>query len=160
MTQPPYGETPSGWHPPYPQQQLLPQEVKPGRSRLPMVVAAAATALLLVGGLLAWWLLRDDGEQNRAAYCAALRTATHGGELPSELQGSLQEAATTLGRVRDLAPAAVRSQWEDLLAIVAHPPSGRVDIATGLRVVNDLRVIVADANGKCGLDIQTPIGLN
>ena len=161
MTQPPYGETPPerwepGWQPtPYPQQELLPQEIKPGRSRLPLLIGAAAVAVILVGALVAWWLLRDDGEQNRAAYCDAVRTLAPGGNLLGSTSGGTPTPAA-LSRARDLAPSAVKSEWDDLFALLQGPSAAQIDVLTGVRVLSDLRVIVGDANTKCGMNVQLP----
>lgn len=166
MTEPPYGDAipPEGSVAPpsdgpqasYPRQQLLPQVVRPGRSRVPLLVGATALALVLVGGLLAWWLLRDNGEENRAAYCAAVRTLTHNGDLASAASGAVQNGPAALVKVRDLAPSTVKTQWNDVVSIVSHPSASAIDVATGLRLVSDLQVIAQDANAKCGLDITLP----
>ncbi len=158
MSQPPYGDAqpPDPESTPYPQQELLPQQVKPGRSRLPLLIGALALAVVVVGGLVAWWLLRDDGEQNRAAYCDAVRKLTSNGDLGAAASGDLSNAPAALSHARDLAPSAVRTQWDDIVALVPRLSTGQVDVATGLRVVSDLRVIVDDANAKCGMDIQAP----
>ncbi len=158
MTQPPYGDMqpPPGEPTPYPRQELLPQRVAPGRSRLPLAIGAVAIVLALVGGLLAWWLLRDDGEQNRAAYCDAVATITHGGNLQAAASGGPAANRAALARARDLAPSAVRSQWDDLVAIIQGPSNGQLGVATGLRLISDVRSIVADANANCGMHITLP----
>lgn len=130
--------------------------MKPGRSRLPLVIGALALTLVVVGGLLAWWLLRDDGEQNRAAYCAAVEKLTSNGDLIGGSSDGLANAPAAISHLRDLAPTAVRSEWDDLVALVPRLTAGNFDAVTGLRVVTDLRAIVADANAKCGMDIQAP----
>lgn len=156
MTQPPYDDDGSGARPDpsYPRQELLPQEVQPGRSRLPLIIGAGVLAFLIIGGLLTWWALRDDGEGNRAAYCDAVRTLTHNGDLQGALSGGVADAPAAVAKVRDLAPSTVRSQWDDLYSLVQNPPTSGADIGTGLRVVSDLRVIVDDANDKCDMNID------
>lgn len=155
MSQPPYDDaSEAGAAPSYPRQDLLPQQVMPGRSRLPLVVGAVVVALVVVGGLLAWFLLRDDGEDTRAAYCDAVRELTNDGDLAGAVSGGLAAAPAAVKKVRDLAPSAVHGEWDDLYSLVLDPPTSGPDITTGLRVVSDLRVIVADANDKCGMNID------
>lgn len=165
MTHPPYDGQPApdpgtgGWQqqPSYPRQDLTPQHVQPGRSRLPLVIAAIAVLVAVVGGLGLWWILHDDGEQNRAAYCASLRTLTHDGDLSAiTLNASGGSATALLSEVQRLAPAAVVSEWDDLVSLLVHPPTGQPDIALGARLVTDLQAIVSDARDKCALTIEFP----
>ena len=151
------GLQPGAPEPAYPRQVLLPQEVRPSRSRLPLLLGAVAVAVLLIGGLLTWLLLRDDGESSRAAYCRAMRELTNEGDLPGAVSGGLADAPAAIAKVRDLAPDAVRGEWDDLYSLVQNPPSGDVDIATGLRFVSDLRTIVNDARTGCDLQIDLPL---
>lgn len=156
MSQPPYDDhaAAAGDGSSYPRQELLPQQVAPSRSRLPLVIGAVVVVLVVVAGLLAWFLLRDDGEDTRAAYCDAVRELTNDGDLQGALSGGLTDAPAAVAKVRDLAPTAVRSEWDDLYDLVQNPPTGGPDITTGLRLVSDLRVIVKDANDKCGTNIN------
>jgi hypothetical protein len=153
MTLPPHSDQPQ-----YPRQDLLPQQVQPGRSRLPLVIAAAALVVALVGALVVWWVVHDDGEQNRAAYCSALRDLTRNGN------GSLLQTAgsagagvpAALGRLRDLAPSAVENQWDDLVSVVQSMPDGQPDVGQIARALTDLQAIIADADSGCGLKLQFP----
>ena len=76
------GQTPP---PQYPRQNLLPQEVKPGRNRKPLFIAIAVVIALVIAGGIAFLVLRDDGEDTREAYCAALRDLTGDGDVMSAL---------------------------------------------------------------------------
>lgn len=131
--------------------------MQPGRSRLPLVIAAVALVVALVGGLGLWWILHDDGEQNRAAYCASLRTLTHDGDLSAVIQNASGGGVTPLlSKVQRLAPGAVGSEWDDLVSLLVHPPTGQPDLALGARLVTDLQTIVNDARDNCGLTIDFP----
>jgi hypothetical protein len=153
---PPYGEAPRPA--PYPRQELLPQQVHPGRSRLPLLIAAIAVVAALVLALVGWRVFHGDGEDTRAAYCAALRKATGAGGL-----GGLASTATT-GRVvpkaitdlADLAPQSVRNQWDDLIQLVRSLPGGSPDVGQAARAFTDVQAIIADAKSACGLDLQIP----
>jgi hypothetical protein len=154
--QPPYGEPPRPA--PYPRQQLLPQQVQPGRSRLPLLIAAITVVAALVLALVGWRVIHGGGEDTRAAYCAALRRVTGAGGL-----GGLASTATS-GRVvpkaitelADLAPQSVRAQWDDLIQLVRSLPGGSPDVGEAARAFTDVQAIIADAKSGCGLDLQIP----
>jgi hypothetical protein len=152
MSEPP---DPGQRQPSYPRQDLLPQQVQPGRSRVPLVVAAVAGVVLVAGVLVALRLAHDSGEHSRAAYCAALRSVTHDGDLSQAFAAASGGTPAELDRVRDLAPSAVRRQWDHLLAAVQQ---GRSEPSIGdlAALFVDVRVIVDDAQSQCGLKIQIP----
>jgi hypothetical protein len=145
--------------PPYPRQELLPQQVQPSRSRLPLLLVAAAVVVALVAGLIAWWALKDDGEQNRAAYCSALRSLMAGQGLDvlgQAAQGGGTAVPQVIDHIRDLAPGSVRSQWDDLIGVLQSVQTSQPGVAEGLRAFGDIQAITADANSGCGLHIQIP----
>jgi hypothetical protein len=162
MTQPPYGEPqqpPYGEPPHYPQQELLPQQVLPGRNRLPLVIGAVAVVLALVAGLVAWRLVHDNGEDNRAAYCNALKRLTSADGL-SGLTQDVGDGGTGVPKaitdLVDLAPGSVSDQWHDLLQLVQSASGGQPDVGQIAQAFTDLQAIIADANSACGLDLQFP----
>lgn len=145
---------PPGPGSPYPHQHLLPQEVQRGVNRRPLyLVIAAVLALVLVGGVL-FVVLRNDGEDNRAQYCAELRDLTNNGDLGSALSGA---DASTLDRVRklqDTAPTVVADDWKTIVdtmdtTIKSQSPNPS-ELLTALGA---LRAIASDAKQNCGLDI-------
>jgi hypothetical protein len=152
MSEPP---DPGQRQPSYPRQDLLPQQVQPGRSRVPLVVGAVAVVVLVAGVLVALRLAHHSGEQSRAAYCAALRSATHDGDLSQALGAAFSGTLGDLGRVRDLAPSAVRRPWDELLAAVQQG-SSKPSLGEVAQLFIDVRTIAADAESNCGLTIQIP----
>jgi hypothetical protein len=141
----------------YPQQDLLPQEVQPGRSRKPLVLALIVVLVLIGGGVGAWLLLRDNGESNRAQYCAALKKL-----IPdNDLIGAVTSAdASTLDEVKqlsDLAPRAVSKDWTTLnQAMASFQGSSSPDPTLLLPAIGAIQDIVRDANDQCGMDVQLP----
>lgn len=158
MTLPPYDDRPqpAGQPSPYPQQPLLPQQVRPGRSRLPRLFVAAAVVAALVAGLVIWRVVHDHDERNRDAYCATLRQLTGGGNLAAAAQRLGSGAPAALQRLRTLAPDSVRGEWDDLAALVQSAPTSELDLGSAARAFTDVRAIVSDANAGCGMDIQIP----
>lgn len=159
MSQPPYGTPPYGSDPPggsptgYPQQQLLPQQVAAGRSRRPLVIAALAVVVVLAGVLLTLRVVHDNGERNRAAYCTALRTVTHGGDLAEAFSGFTGGSTAQIDHLRDLAPSSVKSQWDDVVDLLGQSAMSRPDMTLAARLVTDLTAIINDADSSCGLKI-------
>ncbi len=156
MTQPPNGDDPQ---PQYPRQELLPQEVKRGRRHLPLIIATGALVVLVVLVVSALVMVRavhDDGAQNRADYCAALRTLTYNGNLAQAAQNAAQHTPDELTRVRDLAPSSVRGSWDDLVSLVADLSDGQPNVGQAASALSDLKAIVDDANNNCGMKIQVP----
>jgi hypothetical protein len=141
--------------PVYPRQELLPQQVKPGRSRAPFVVGLAAVLALAVGGVVVWLVLRDDGEETRAAYCQELRDLTNDGELLSNDGPDLDALSDRLERLHEVAPSAVSDDWETLRDAVESAGS-TADLDALLQAVDALRVIADDAEDNCDLQVNVP----
>ncbi len=146
--------------PHYPQQELLPQEVKPGRSRLPLVIGLAVVLTLIAGAVVAWLLLRDDGEGTRAQYCDALEQLAPDDDLAAAV---VSADASTLDQARnlaDLAPGAVADDWKTLDDAVAsmQSSSANVNPATLLTAYGALKNIVSDSNDHCGTAYRLPLG--
>ncbi len=154
-------ENPRPWEqepePSYPRQQLLPQEVKPGRSRRPLAIGLAVALVLVAGGGIAYYLMRDDGEDTRPAYCSALRDLTHGGDLMAAVEGADSKTLTQLDTVERLAPGAVSGDWSTLMSIARDAQGGSPDMAQALTAFNALKVIATDAKQNCELDLGLPL---
>ncbi len=152
-----YGQFPQ---PPqaYPQQELLPQERKPRRSRLPLYIALGVALAIIVGGVAVWLLLRDNGESTRAQYCAAIKEVAPRNDLLSAVVGA---DATTLGKaqtVADLAPSAVKKDWKTLTDVVrSAQTSSSLDPTTALTALGALKSIVSDSNANCGTAYTLPL---
>lgn len=140
-----------------PRQELTTQEVKPGRNRLPLLIGLVVALVLVVGAATAWYLLRDDGESQRADYCAALKTLTKNGNLDEALASADATTADRLGEVADLAPSTVAGNWSTLMKLVDQGAQTQPDMATALAALGAVRSIVDDANAKCGMSLQLPI---
>ncbi len=160
-SQPPYGQptrNPStygqGAQPEYPQQQLLPQEVQPGRSRKPLVLVVAVVLTLVVVGAVAWLVLRDDGEQTRAEYCNTLRQLTNDGNLMSAIAAPSADSLSNLNKVIDLAPDAVADDWKRLQDFQSSATSGDLDMSSAVQLLSTFQAIVNDAEDGCGLTID------
>lgn len=161
--QPPgYGQPPAygqGYgqpgQPAYPQAHLLPQEVHPGKNRRPLVIGLVVAMVLVAGGIGGWLVLRDHGEGTRAEYCAALKTLTNDGDLGSAITGlDSSDARARLDRVRELAPRAVRTDWDTVYDGVDSTQSGEIDVTKVLEAVGALQNIASDADKKCDLQIN------
>jgi hypothetical protein len=146
--------------PTYPRQELLPQEVQPSRSRLPLVLVGTAVVIALVGGLIAWWALRDDGEDHRAAYCHSLRSLMAGEGLDALAEGVDSgpggDVPQVIRHLVDVAPSSVRGQWDDLVDLVQSIRTDQPDVGQALRALGDLRAIADDAKSGCGITLQIP----
>lgn len=149
MTQPPYGSGPD-----YPKQQLSPQQVAPRRPRWPLIVGAVAVVVVLAGVLITLRVVHDNGERSRAAYCTALRTLTHNGHIVEAFSGLSEGSTAQIDHLRDIAPSAVKGQWDDVVPLLSRAPTSMPDMALAARVVTDLTAIVNDAKSSCGLSLQ------
>ncbi|MGH3446883.1 MAG: hypothetical protein ACRDQA_30620 [Nocardioidaceae bacterium] len=157
MTQPPEGEA-GGGQSPYPQQHLLPQQVKPGRSRKPLVIGAVVVVLLIIGGLVTWRLVGGDGEGTRAEYCSVLKDVTHNGDLMGAVEHSDKDMLKQITRLRDLAPGAVSKQWDDIFSVIeSSARDNSPSPADAFKIYSDVKSIAADAKDKCGLDLDLPL---
>lgn len=157
MTQPPYGQQPGSTR--YSQQQLLPQQVRPGRSRKPLVIGLVVVLALIIGAVVAWAVLRNNGDTNRAAYCSQLKQVTNNGDLLGAASSGTTPTLDQFNKLRQLAPSAVKSQWDDLFAVVRQGPTVAPNPGMALRLLNDFQVISNDANANCGIKITVPGGL-
>lgn len=141
--------------PAYPQAHLLPQEVHAGKNRKPLVIGLVVAMVLVAGGIGGWLLTRDDGEGTRAEYCAALKTLTNDGDLASAITGlDSSDTSARLDRVRELAPRAVRTDWDTVYDGLGSTQSGQIDVTRVLEAVGALQKIAADADKKCDLKIS------
>ncbi len=158
--QPPYSQGPDApqGRPVYPQQELLPQEVKPGRSRLPLVIGLVVVFALIAGGVVTWLLLRNTGEDTRAQYCSALRTLTNNGDVTSAIGSADASTAEVLQQVLDTAPTAVKPDWQTLrdLGNTASTSPDNVDISSALKAYSAYQSIARDARDNCNLTINLP----
>ncbi len=163
--QPPHGWRPSqpqqpgsGWQPVYPQQTLSQQEVKPGRNRKPVYIGLLVAAVLIIGGVVAWQLLKDDGEDTRAAYCSALRDLTNDGDLMSAISTADASSLSQIESVHQLAPNAVRDDWDTLQTLVssAQNEPDNIDVSAALKALTALRAISSDAESECGITMDVP----
>ena len=145
-------------HPQYPRQNLLPQEVKPGRNRKPLFITIAVVIALVIAGGIAFLVLRDDGEDTREAYCAALRDLTGDGDLMGGLSGADAATADKLKTAMDLAPERRRRRLEEARRrdLVRRSPA-RPDMSEALSLFSSLRAIADDAQSKCDLDLGIPM---
>ena len=142
--------------PEYPRQELLPQQVKTRRSRLPLLAGAVAVVLLVVGGLVAWRLLAAGPD---AQYCTALRKLTHNGDLTGAFSGPGRSVRAQLQHVVHVAPSAVAPSWHTLQQLASHPGRGKLDPGKALQALGAVKTIANDARSNCGLNLQLPGGL-
>jgi hypothetical protein len=151
----PYGQPPARS---YPQQELLPQEVRPGRSRLPLLIGLVAVLALIGGGVAAWLLLRDDGESTRASYCAAIKKAAPGGDITSALEDGPEAATASFRTIADLAPDSVADDWKTLTDLLASAQKSQsnVNLSDAISAFSALKSIVADSNDHCGTSFKVP----
>jgi hypothetical protein len=150
-----FGQTPQSA---YPQQELLPHDVKPSRSRVPLVIGLVVALALVGGGIAAWLLLRDNGESTRAQYCTTIKNATHGGDISTILQGGPQEAMAELHKLVTLAPDVVADDWKTLTNLLesAQRSQSRPSITDYISGLGALRSIATDSNAHCGTTIPVP----
>jgi len=147
-----------GWQPVYPQQTLSQQEVKPGRNRKPVYIGVLVAAVLIIGGVVAWQLLKDDGEDTRAAYCSALRDLTNDGDVMSAISTADASSLSQIESVHQLAPNAVRDDWDTLQTLVssAQNEPDNIDVSAALKALTALRAISSDAESECGITMDVP----
>jgi hypothetical protein len=144
--------------PQYPRQNLLPQEIKPGRNRKPLYIAIAVVIALVIAGGAAYLVLRDDGEGTREAYCAALRDLSDNGDLMSAVEGADARTADKLKAAIDLAPDVVADDWKKLESAVGDAQSGSSpDMSQALTLFASLRAIAQDAKDNCDLELGIPM---
>jgi hypothetical protein len=150
-----FGQTPQSA---YPQQELLPHDVKPSRSRVPLVIGLVVALALVGGGIAAWLLLRDNGESTRAQYCTTIKNATQGGDLTTALGGSPQAAMAELHKLVALAPDAVAGDWKTLTTLVesAQKSQSSPSITDALSAFGALKSIITDSNAHCGTTFKVP----
>jgi hypothetical protein len=143
----------------YPQQELLPQDVQPGRSRTPLVVALIVVLALVGGGIAAWLLLRDNGESTRAEYCAAIKKVAPTGDLTSAVAGDQNSISDQAKHLADLAPSSVSGDWKTLEDFVASVEKSRdnLDVTSALSALGALKHIVQDSNDNCGTTFTSPL---
>ncbi len=149
--------SPLGSGPQYPRQNLLPQEVKPGRNRAPIFIGIGVVLALVVAGAIAYLVLRDDGEGTRAAYCSALRELTNNGDVISAVEGADPRSVDDFKAVVDLAPNAVADDWAKIDKGIRDAQSGSPDMSQALAIFGALRVIAKDAKDNCDLDLGIPM---
>jgi hypothetical protein len=142
----------------YPQQELLPHDVKPSRSRVPLVIGLIVALALVGGGIAAWLLLRDNGESSRAEYCTTIKNETQGGDITTTLQGGPQAAMAELHKLSSLAPDAVAGDWKTLTKVVesAQKSQSTPSITDALSAFGALKSIVSDSNAHCGTTFKVP----
>ena len=159
--QPPQSGGQYGQPPPtaYPQQELLPQDVQPGRSRTSLIVGLIVVLALVGGGIAAWLLLRDNGESTRAAYCAAIKKAAPSGDLTSAVTGSQSSLSDQAKQLADLAPGAVSGDWKTLESFVAsvEKSQNNLDVTSALSALGALKHIIQDSNDNCGTTFKSPL---
>ena len=141
----------------YPRQELTEQHVEPGRSHLRAYLVLAVVLVLIVAAVGSWLLLRDDGEDQRAEYCAALRELTAGGDLTSALGDADASTLDQFEAVARLAPASVEAEWVTLSDVLdSAMTSQSADPASLLKAYGAFTAIARDASDKCGLTIDVP----
>jgi hypothetical protein len=150
-----FGQTP---HSAYPQQELLPHDVRPRRSRVPLVIGLVVALALVGGGVAAWLLLRDNGEGSRAQYCTEIKTATSGGDITTALGSGPQAATAELHKLAALAPDAVAGDWKTLTNLLesAQKSQSSPSITEALSAFGALKSIVTDSNAHCGTTFKVP----
>ena len=112
----------------------------------------------MVAGGAAYLVLRDDGEDTREAYCAALRDLSNNGDLMSAVDGADAGTADKLKAAIDLAPDAVADDWKKLEKAVEDSQSGSSpDMSQALSLFASLRAIAQDSKDNCDLDLGIPM---
>jgi hypothetical protein len=160
----PYGSPPYGGsfgqapRSAYPQQELLPHDVKASRSRAPLVIGLVVALALVGGGIAAWLLLRDNGEGTRAQYCTEIKTVTQGGDITTALGNSPQAAMAELHKLVALAPGAVAGDYKTLTNLLesAQKSQSSPSITDALSALGALKSIVTDSNAHCGTTFKAP----
>jgi hypothetical protein len=145
-------------HPAYPQQDLLPQQVQPGRSRRPLVIVLVVALLVAGGGVGAWLLLRDNGESGRAAYCAQFKKLVPDNDLVSAVTSADASTAANLKKLADQAPATVHKDWQTLTALIdqLQNSASQPNLAQLATAFGALKQVIRDANDHCGMSMQVP----
>lgn len=124
-------------------------EAESRRHRILWMGAAAVLVLVII----AYFVLRDDGEENRDAYCAELSDLVSGGSLGPAVKSA---SNADIERITSLAPAAVEPAWDGLSkAVLAEQPTAtqqRVDV---MKLPAELDKITEDAADKCDLTLSS-----
>ncbi len=143
----------------YPQQELLPQDIQPGRSRLGWIIALVVVIVLIGAGFAGWLILRDDGESGRAAYCSTLKKLIPGNDLLSAVGNGQASSLDQLHRLTGLAPSAVAGDWKTLASVAStvQGSSSQPDSGTFLSALGAIEHIVSDANDHCGMSLTLPL---
>lgn len=154
MEQPP--EPPPGS---YPRQELTEQQVLPGRSAAPWLIAIAGLVVMVLTVVALWFVLDDDGESDRDAYCAALADVTDNGDLAGALATADGRSLDELERVAARAPDVVADDWETLIEVARDPAAVAEggDLTAVVSVFTAVRAIASDARDECGLELDIPL---
>ena len=123
-------------------------EAESRRHRILWMGAAAVLVLVII----AYFALRDDGEENRDAYCAELSDLVSGGSLGQAVNSA---SNADIERITSLAPAAVQPAWDGLSKAVLEQPTAmqqRVDV---MKLPAELDKITEDAADKCDLTLPS-----
>lgn len=119
------------------------------RRRLLLLSGAA----ILVLAMVAYFMPRDDGEDNRAAYCEKLEQLAAQG---SRLEVALANADNTeVDAITSLAPSSVHPAWVGLSeTFTPEHHSSQQQHINEAKLEPELGKVVEDAQDKCGLTIN------
>jgi hypothetical protein len=123
------------------------------------VIGGFALVLAVVVGIALWMVFEPDGEEQREAYCAALRDVTNDGDLLGALESADSGIAQEFRDIAELAPDAVDGEWETLVSLAEDPASIEEQdaITTAVDAFSALRAIARDAEEECSLDLNIPL---
>jgi hypothetical protein len=128
-----------------------PRDYAADANRRRWLILGGAGVLVLV--IVAYFLLRDDGEDNRAAYCDKLEQLTADG---TRLEAALSNAdKTQLDAILELAPASVHPAWNGLAeASLTKHPTGSQEQVFDAKFGAEVDKVVRDAQDNCSLTID------